>query len=67
MKTRLLEAMEMAGQNLLNVLSPAYEYMPCWNLWIERDLKASCNFGGISPEDIKLFAVYVMENFSCMH
>ena len=45
MKMRILEAMELAGQNLLSVLSPAYQYMPCWNVWIERDLKATCNFG----------------------
>ena len=35
----LKESMEMAGVNLLNLLSPAYDYMPLWNIKIDREKK----------------------------
>ena len=36
---KLRESMEMAGFNLLNILSPAYDYMPLWNIKIDRETK----------------------------
>ena len=39
----LKESMEMAGANLLNLLSPAHDYMPLWNIKIDREkMQARC-------------------------
>ena len=39
----LKESMELAGANLLHTLSPAYTWMPLWNLKIVREtMQARC-------------------------
>lgn len=40
----LKDSMALAGQNLLNVLSPQRNYLPMWVLKVERDYKAGYDF-----------------------
>ena len=40
----LKRSMELAGQNLLNCLCPARNYLPYWNLRVNRDYTAEFNF-----------------------
>ena len=39
----LRQAMELAGRNLVDTLSPAHGGMPFWNVEIDRGGRAACN------------------------
>ena len=42
----LKQSMELAGENLLYMLSPDFDWLPFWSVSIDRDLRAKANMGG---------------------
>ena len=38
----LKQSMELAGRNMLNILSPSQGYQPYWSVMIDREMRATC-------------------------